>query len=82
LIRSVCFQFFKISKILLFLIEDDNGSAYIQILLNSQPSTHRCDTLEQATLFSREVQRAKNIFKKEKIIYIPSDYDENEKFYK
>jgi hypothetical protein len=80
LIRSVCFQFFKISKILLFLIEDDNGSSYIRIFLNSQTSTHRCDTLEQATLFSREVQRAKNIFQEEKLIYIPSDDDENEEF--
>ncbi len=73
------FWFLKNFKIFLFLIEDDDNCAYIQILLNSKNSIHRCDTLEQATLFSREVQRAQDIFKEEKLIYIPSD-DENEDF--
>jgi hypothetical protein len=61
------------------LIEGDDGSAYIQILLNSKPSLHRCDTLEQASIFSHEVQRAQDLFQEEKLIYIPSD-DENEDF--
>lgn len=63
----------------LFLIEDNNDSAYIQIRLNSKNSIHHCDTLEQATYFSREVQHAQDIFQDEKLIYISSD-DENEDF--
>ncbi len=62
------------------LIEDNDGSAYIQILLNSKSSLHRCDTLEQATIFSREFQRAQDLFQEEKLIYIPPSDDENEDF--
>ena len=75
----------------LFLIEDDDDSgAYVQFLLDlktsnrstnkinpSSQSIHRCDTLEQAFILSREVQRAQEIFQEEKMIYIISD-DENE----
>jgi hypothetical protein len=40
----------------------------------------RCDTLEQASILSRDIQRAQNIFQEEKMLYIPSD-DETEDNY-
>lgn len=67
---------------LFFLLEDNDGSSYIQIILNSKPTIHRCDTFDQATHFSREVQRAQDIFQEEKLIYTPppEEEDENEDF--
>ncbi len=72
-----CFFFLNKISIKYFLTEDDNGSAYIQILFDSKTSLHPCDTLEQASILSREVQYAKEIFQEDKMIYIPFD-DENE----
>ena len=49
------FEIFPTIPHLSFFIESDDGSAYIEILpLNCKPSRRRCDTLEQALLFSRE----------------------------
>ena len=59
-------------------IENDDGHAYIQFLKpSSRPSKIHCDTLEQASNLSRDIQRAQTIFEENKMIYIPSD-DENE----
>jgi len=69
-----------------FFIEADDGSAYIEFLLDSKsclqsPNTlHRCDTFEQASLLVRDVQRAQDIFQEEKLIYITSN-DETEDNY-
>lgn len=68
------------SRIFFFYLEDNDGSAYIQILLNSKSPLHRCDTLEQAIQLSREVQRVQNSFEEEKLIFVPSSEDDNEDF--
>ncbi|UJR20376.1 hypothetical protein I4U23_023508 [Adineta vaga] len=67
-------------------IEDDNNHVYIQFLFDVKTSSsksnalHRCNTLEQASILSRDIQRAQEIFREEKLIYITSN-DEVEDHY-
>ncbi|CAF1027739.1 unnamed protein product [Adineta ricciae] len=60
-------------------IEDDHGSFYIQFLFDTRTASpksnalHRCDTLEQAAILSRDVQRAQEIFQENKMLYVASN---------
>ena len=57
------------------LVEQPDGSASIEILVQSKSCIYPCDTFEQASLVHREVQRAQDLFEEEKLIYNSSSVD-------